>query len=136
MTTPDRIPWTVWAILSVLVIGLFLAAQTEADATEWVTVDIVPEAGATFDGGICWESDGTQGIAMLDGSCVTPADYDALYGYANLSTVESQTAPGVSIADEAGIAPDGPEASIRPRTFAGIPLDPFLDYIARHHGPQ
>jgi len=126
MTTPRRLPWPAWAILVALTIGLFLAAQTEADALE---------PGATFDGGICWESDGTAGIAMADGECITPADYDVLFGFDNLDQVESLTSPGVSIAAEAGIDPSGPQASYRPRVVGSVTYEPFVDYVwIAHNG--
>ena len=72
------------------------------------------EDGATFDGGICWEADGTQGIAMLDGSCMTPADYDTLFSYENLAATPNAYNPTVSIAETYQIDPEAPPASDRP----------------------
>ena len=87
---------------------------------------IATEPGATFDGPTCWEADGTEGMSTYYGQCVTPADYDALFSYANLSTIPSAHDPSTSIAEEAGLVDDGP-ASERilgvgvavPFTFAG-----------------
>ena len=88
------------------------------------------EAGATFfDNGTCVEADGAEGIAMLDGSCVTTADYDVMYGYENLAEVASSTDPTVSIAEEYNMTPDAPVASEREREFNGVRLGTFREIV-------
>lgn len=91
--------------------------------------EIQLEAGATFDGGICWEADGTEGLAAFDGQCVTPADYAEIYSFENLDAHPSQGDPSVSIAEAAGITADSPPADERllgvglveePQTFRQI----------------
>ena len=84
----------------------------------FLTIEL--EEGATFDGGICWEADGTEGISHYDGQCVTPADYDAMYSYENLSTVVALASATTSYPDDAtiaeiyGITPEDDPASDRP----------------------
>jgi hypothetical protein len=73
------------------------------------------EEGATiFDNGSCVEADGTAGLGMADGSCVTPADYDEMFSYENLSKVPSLGDPSRSIAETGDITVDSPPASVRP----------------------
>lgn len=106
------------------------------------------EEGATFDGGICWEADGTEGISMLDGDCMTPADYDAIYSYENLSQHPTITecTPGnpectvenySSIAEVHGLTPDEEPASDRP-LGEGVSQDnrTFKERVAAAHSPH
>ena len=110
------------ALLAALAIGV---GGAHAD-------DIVLEPGATFDGGICWEADGTEGVSMLDGSCMTPADYDRLYSYDNLATT-FDLYTGESIADLYGITPDAAPASVRPIVFMGVNYGTFATYVTNAH---
>ena len=59
------------------------------------------EEGVTWDdeNGVCWEADGTEGIPVLDGGCMTPADYDAVYNIEVLAETPSIQNPDVSIAE-------------------------------------
>ena len=84
------------------------------------------EDGATFDGGLCWEADGTEGLSSADGQCVTAADYDAMFSYENLSTVPSSRwgDEGKSIAEVDGVVDDGVVASERP-LGDGVTAKPF-----------
>ena len=121
-------------VLAVLAANVEKTKAAEGDASEeWVVVEIVLEDGATFDGGVCWESDGTAGIAMLDGSCVTPADYDELYSYETLEDTASRTQPTLSVAAEAGVDPE-PRASVRPRFFGGVEYPSYAVYVTDAHG--
>ena len=94
-----------------------------AFALIWVAIsavaavaDIELEDGATFDGGVCWEADGTEGISAFDGQCITPADYDAIFSYENLSTIVGLQAgdEGRTIAEIYDIQPEDDPASDRP----------------------
>ena len=98
------------------------------------TIDLEP--GATFDGGICWEADGTEGIAMYDGQCMTPADYDAIYSFENLSNVPSISDPSVSIAEHYEMTPDVVTPSDRP-LGEGLVAEPFTftEYVQAAHLP-
>jgi len=126
MTTQDRVPWPLKAILIALAIGILFAAQTEKSNAL--------EAGATFDGAICWEADGTEGITTIDGSCMTPADYDVIFGYENLSLIDSRALPGIDVATLYGITPDSQAASERPRIFGGVHLETFVVVVRTTHG--
>lgn len=73
-----------------------------------------PEAGtAYFEDGTCVEADGTAGLVGGDGQCITPADYDILFGYDNLAATRLQTDESQSVAEAYNITPDGPSASER-----------------------
>ncbi len=98
--------WTV-VKTTAIVVAVLLALPAAAYA------DIVYEEGATFDGGLCWEADGTEGFTTPDGQCVTPADYAEMFSYENLSQIPSLTNPELSIAEEAGITPDSLPADER-----------------------
>ena len=84
-----------------------------------VTFTVTLEPGATFDNGVCWEADGTEGIAMADGQCMTPADYDIIFGYDALAAREvgqewnGTVFEGQTVAQVAGLTPE-PAASLRP----------------------
>lgn len=108
-------------------IAVFVWGGTVAEAVEL-------EDGATFDGGICWEADGTEGISTIDGQCMTPADYDETFSYEALAATPSHSDPSRSVADVYGIEPDGPRASERVRTFMGDELGTFTDYVVTAHG--
>jgi hypothetical protein len=122
------------------------AALTVALTAAPAAADIELEAGATFDGGICWEADGTEGIATFDGQCLTPADYDAIYSFENLSQLPTaQTCwPGTgcavgdagveSIAESAGMTPADDPASERP-LGDGLVDEPFtfVEAVERAH---
>ncbi len=101
-----------------------------------IALTAATEPGATFDEGTCWEADGTQGAAMPDGQCVTPADYDAMFSVENLSTIPSITNPDLAVAEEANLVDDGP-ASERVNG-AGLVDEPesFVQYVARLHQPK
>lgn len=127
-------------------------------ALMWVAIsataafgEIELEEGATFDGGICWEADGTEGISTFDGQCLTPADYDAIYSYENLSSIPAveDCWPGTpcdvdtegvrSIAEVYDIQPDDDPASDRP-IGTGL-VEPgeertFKQRVARAHAPH
>lgn len=60
------------------------------------------------------EVTGEPGLPNGTGECITPAEYDALFSYENLSTIPSLTNPSLSIAEEAGLEPTSPAASDRP----------------------
>ena len=91
------------------------------------------EEGATFDGGVCWEADGTEGFSHYDGECITPADYDAMFSFEALDAIPSVIFPDRSIAEVAGITPD-PPASER-LLGVGLVAEPrtFIDYVRRAH---
>ncbi len=121
-------------VAAAIIFVAVLAANVEkADALEVWEVPL--EEGATFDGGRCWEADGTEGLAMPDGECRTPADFDIMFGYDNLSTVESQTQPGRSVADVYNIKPE-PAASERPLGSGLVEVEErFSEIVYRlHHG--
>ena len=91
-------------ITALLVVGL-LAVPAAATASE---------EGATFyEDGSCQEQDGTPGTSMIDGACFTIADYDYLYSFEYLDSVQSLTDPTQSIAAEAGLTDADNPASER-----------------------
>lgn len=117
-----------------------------AFALIWVAISVVPalgevdlEPGATFDGGICWEADGTEGISAFDGQCVTPADYDAIFSYENLSQTESSRSgdEGKSIAEVYEMVPEDDPASDRP-IGVGVSSDmrTFKERVVSAHAPH
>lgn len=90
------------------------------------------EEGATFlEDGTCYEADGTYGLSSFDGQCVTPADYDLIFGFTNLHSIEHPLHPGRSIADVHGITADDPPASLRVRSFMGDELETFSAVVYR-----
>lgn len=91
-------------ITALLVVGL-LAVPAAATASE--------EGATFFEDGSCQEADGTPGTSMIDGKCLTIADYDYLYSFENLDTIQSLTDPTQSIAAEAGITAEDNPASER-----------------------
>ena len=95
---------------TIATLALAVAAVIPATAA---SADVVYEEGATFDGGVCVEADGTPGVAMPDGQCLTAADYDALFSFENLSETPSAIDGDVSIAAEAGLVDDGTAPSDR-----------------------
>lgn len=92
------------------------------------------EAGAKFNGGICWEADGTEGVTRYDGQCITPADYDVIFSFENLSAAPALLGNGRSVAEVYGITADSPKASVRERFFQGSPEPTFVEYVALLHG--
>ena len=97
----------------------------------------ITEEGATFGEGVCWEADGTEGIPALDGSCVTPADYDAIYNVEVLAVTPSLQDPNVSIAEvyEMDVT-DSTPASDKP-IGEGLVAEPFTfkEYVQAAHMP-
>ena len=93
------------------------------------------EPGATFNGGTCIEADGTPGLSQMDGQCITAADYDILFSYENLSTVETFDPfdGDTTVAERYNIEP-GSQASERPRSFMGQELPSFAGDIKVTHG--
>ena len=76
------------------------------------TPAVALEDGVTFhDGGTCTEADGTQGLSQADGECITPADYDILFGFENLSTVPLLYDPSVTVAAQYDIGPEAPAST-------------------------
>lgn len=86
--------------------------------------DVPLEEGALFDGGICWEADGTEGISTAWGDCMTPADYSETFSFENLASIPSRSNPEISIAEEAGLVRDGTEAADR-ELGAGVVAETF-----------
>ena len=127
---------TVWVrqimttIFGIVAAATLLAAMFASPAS----ATIATEPGATFDGGICWEADGTEGIAAIDGSCVTPADYDAIFSYQALAATPNHGPSGLTVAEAYSITPDSPKASERPRSFMGTAEPTFVEYVALLHG--
>lgn len=114
----------------VALVAFLLAGIATAKADE-----VQLEEGATFDGGICWEADGTEGIATIDGQCMTPADYDEMFSYENLEATPMWRNPEVSVAEAYGITPDSPKASDRAITFMGENLGTFTEIVfVLHNG--
>ena len=75
---------------------------------------VAGEEGATFyEDGSCQEADGTPGTSTIDGECVTIADYDYLFSFENLDSIQSLTDPTQSIAAEAGLTDADNPASER-----------------------
>jgi hypothetical protein len=100
--------------------------------TSMFTIDLEP--GATFDGGVCWEANGTEGMSMPDGQCMTPADYDAIFSFENLDSIPSLT-PGStqSLAAEAGLVDDGPASErMLGEGLVTVPFT-FRENVARGH---
>ena len=120
----------------VLAIVLLIVGAT---AESWATVEL--EEGATFfDDFTCVEADGTLGISTADGQCLTPADYDKIFSFENLSQIEIVTSPdteiaGQSIAEVYGITADDDPASERP-LGEGVTAEPFtfVDTVRYVHG--
>ena len=73
---------------------------------------LAAEEGATFDGGICQEADGTAGFATPDGECITPADYAEMFSYEALAATSSLAVEG-SVADAYGITAESAPADER-----------------------
>ncbi len=88
-----------------------------------LSIAAVPlEDGAVFNGdGTCTEADGTQ--------CVTPADYDVMFSYENLSSVLTQYPfdGDTTVAEQYNIEPG--IASERPRIFQGEPRSSFAQSV-------
>ena len=112
---------------TILTIAILLLAAAPAAAGE-----IVLEPGATFDGGVCWEADGTEGISSFDGQCVTPADYDILFSYEALAAAPSGI-EGVSVAEAYGVTADAAPASERRLVFQGVDYGTFASYVTAAH---
>lgn len=93
---------------------------------------LADEEGATFDGGICWEADGTEGLTRYDGECVTPADYDEIFSFENLSNEPSTVFDGRSVAEVYGLTPNV-RASERPRLFEGDVEPTFAETVRILH---
>jgi len=93
------------------------------------TQQVELEAGVTFlDGGACVEADGTTGLSMADGQCITPADYDIMFSYENLDIPTQDPFDGdQTVAEQYDIAPD--VASTRPRLFMGEVLPTFAKAV-------
>ena len=70
------------------------------------------------------EVTGEAGLLRYDGECVTPAEYDAIFSFENLDSIQSLTDPTQSIAAEAGIVDDDAPASERP-LGDGVTAEPF-----------
>lgn len=78
--------------------------RTIAALAAVATLAIAPAAQAT---GTCAdEITGEPGLQNGTGECITPAEYDALFSFENLSTIPSVTDPSKSIAEEAGLVAD------------------------------
>lgn len=131
------------------VVGMILAF-----ALVWIGIAVLPaaaqielEEGATFDGGICWEADGTEGITTFDGQCMTPADYDEIYSFENLDSIphcpqdnfDCTLEEEPSIAEYYEIAP--PEIDPKPASERiigeGVAAEPFTfkGYVHSLHAP-
>lgn len=124
---------TVWVgQIMTAIIGILAAIVLTAAAVQAVEL----EEGATFEGGVCWEADGTEGVAALDGQCVTPADYDELYSYEALAATPLHGNTGQTVAEAYGITEDSPKASVRARSFMGSVEPTFVEYVAIVHGRQ
>ena len=95
-------------IAAALIVGML---PTAALATEDISVGCLDEVT------------GEAGLRNATGECITPAEYDALFSFENLSTIPSIIDPTVSIAEEAGLVDDGVPASER-ILGAGV-SDPF-----------
>jgi hypothetical protein len=89
---------------------LTVAIPATANADEDVSVGCLDEVT------------GEAGLLQYDGNCVTPAEYDVLFGFENLSTIPDPTDPTRSIAEVAEIVPD--VASERP-LGDGLVIIPF-----------
>ena len=72
------------------------------------------EPGATFfEDNSCQEADGTPGLTGYDGQCVTADDYDYLFSFEALDSIQSLTQPDLTVAEEAGITSEDNPASER-----------------------
>jgi len=94
------------------------------------TQQVVLEAGVTFlDGGSCVETDGTTGLSMADGQCITPADYNVMFSYENLEATQTlfPLDGDTTVAEQYDIEPD--VASARPRLFMGEVLPTFAEAV-------
>ena len=94
--------------------------------------------GAAYaDDGICTDDNGVEGISTAWGVCMTPELYSELYSYENLAQVPSAINPEISIAEEAGLVPDGIEAADR-ELGAGVVAEPFTfrEYVRAAHEPR
>jgi len=91
-------------------------------------VVLVVSIAVAFAGPRVDEVTGDAGLMQGDGDCVTPAEYDVLFGYANLSTVESQTNPGMSVAAVYRIVDD--VASDRVTVFMGVTYPSFRETVS------
>lgn len=117
-------------VIATTLLGILLAIMTVPAHAN----DVGLEDGATFDDGICWEADGTQGISTLDGQCVTAADYDELFSYEVLASTATHTSSTASVATTYGIAAQSGNASERDRRFQGSFEPTFVEYVALLHG--
>lgn len=70
------------------------------------------------------EVTGEPGLQMVSGECVTPAEYDEIFGFENLSEVPSLMNPELSVAEVYGLTPDPTPASQRP-LGEGLVDEPF-----------
>ena len=130
------------AVLTVVVVLLAVIGLSAsfANAAERIDPGSHPlgsqfEAGAVFfTDGSCVEADGTWGLAEASGQCVTPADYDIIFGYENLASVENASTPGVSVADAYGITADEVRASDRRSVFMGVDYGTFNELVVRVSG--
>lgn len=77
---------------------------------------------------VCVE-DGQPGMIVVDGSCLTAAEYDVIFSYEALDLIPSGVIDGVSVADIYGLDPNGPRASERPRSFMGEQLPTFTEVL-------
>jgi hypothetical protein len=96
--------------ITTIVIILLLAAP--AAATEDISTPCADEIT------------GEPGLQMATGECITPAEYDIIFGYENLAATPSYTVEGKSVAEVYGITPDDGPASQRP-LGDGVTDEPF-----------
>lgn len=114
---------TLRTIAATAALALTLAASPALAENGW-------EEGAVFDevNHVCTQ-DGVQGVTTFDKQCMTPADYDEVFSYENLSTVVSTRAVdnGATIAEVYEMEP--PTADTPPpseRTLGeGVASEPF-----------
>ena len=110
---------------TVVLLGVALALVTVPAAA----VDL--EEGVevwNHDNGSCVQG-GEPGAISISGECVTAADYDAKFSHDVLAGVESHAFPGRSVADVYGMTAASPAASERPRSFMGVSLPTFAEYV-------
>lgn len=89
-------------LLTIITLSTLIATPAYAD-------EVVLEEGAIFhQDGTCVEQDGAPGFGMPDGQCRTVADYDEMFGFANLSQIESRSPAfeGKSVAEVYNLKPD------------------------------
>ena len=120
-------------ILVLVLVAIAIVAVLAANVEKASAREVVLENGATFfENGTCVEADGTPGLSQMDGACVTAADYDEMFSYENLSTVETFDPfdGDTTVAEKYSIEPES-RASERPRSFAGEQLDTFVGVVLR-----